>query len=224
MLFDFFYKGMDEMENVKKRSSLVALKDEVKQQLREDIIKNNLKPGDRIVETEVAKRLGISQVPVREALRGLEEEGLINTIKYKGAFVTEINPIEMYHMFSLRAEIETNAIEYILPKLTKKDFGELYDIVDRMKYGKQDYAVQSELDMEFHRTIIEWAGVDIYMRIWTMLNTHIRRYITILNPQVRILPEEVYQYHLELIKTLEDKDIERAKHVFREHIMKMVSK
>jgi DNA-binding GntR family transcriptional regulator len=212
------------MENVKKGSSLVSLKDEVKQKLRDDIIKNKLKPGDRIVETEVARGLGISQVPVREALRGLEEEGLIKTIKYKGAFVTEINPVEMYHMFSLRAEIETNAIEFILPKLTKKDFGELYDIVDKMKCGKKDYVVQSELDMEFHRTIIEWAGVDIYMRIWTMLNTHIRRYITILNPQVRILPEEVYQYHLELINVLEQKDREKAKQVFREHIMKMVSK
>jgi DNA-binding GntR family transcriptional regulator len=212
------------MENVKKGRSLVSLKDEVKQKLRDDIIQNTLKPGDRIVETEVAKRLGISQVPVREALRGLEEEGLIKTIKYKGAFVTEINPVEMYHMFSLRAEIETNAIESVLPNLTKRNFGELYDIVDKMKYGKKDYGVQSELDMEFHRTIIEWAEIDIYVRIWTMLNTHIRRYITILNPQVRILPEEVYQYHLDLIKTLEEKNVEKSKQVFKEHIMKMVSK
>ncbi|RIW28606.1 GntR family transcriptional regulator [Bacillus salacetis] len=212
------------MENAQKGRSLVSLKDEVKQKLRNDIIQNKLQPGDRIVETEVAKRLGISQVPVREALRGLEEEGLIQTIKYKGAFVTEINPVEMYHMFSLRAEIETNAIEAVLPSLTKKDFGELYDIVDKMKNGVKDYAVQSELDMEFHRTIIEWADINIYLRIWTMLNTHIRRYITILNPQVRILPEEVYQYHLDLVKILETKEIEKSKQAFKEHIMKMVTK
>jgi DNA-binding GntR family transcriptional regulator len=215
---------MFKMEKEKIGSSLISLKDEVKQTLRNDIIMNKLKPGDRIVETEIAKRLGISQVPVREALRGLEEEGLIKTIKYKGAFVTDLNLVEMYHMFLLRAEIETNTIEIILPNLTKKELGELYDIVDKMKYGKHDYVVQSELDMEFHRTIIKWSNIDVYMRIWTMLNSHIRRYITILNPQVQILPEEVYQYHLELVKILEQKDVEKAKEVFREHIMKMVSK
>jgi DNA-binding GntR family transcriptional regulator len=215
---------MYKMEKANNARSLVSLKDEVKQSLRVDIIMNKLKPGDRIVETEVAKNFGISQVPVREALRGLEEEGLIKTVKYKGAFVTDINPVEMYHIFSLRAEIETNAIEIILPSLTKKDIGELYDIVDKMKYGKHDYVVQSELDMEFHRTIIEWSKIDVYTRIWTMLTSHIRRYITILNPQVQILPEEVYQYHLDLVKILEQKDVEKSKDAFKEHIMKMVSK
>ncbi|NQD65842.1 GntR family transcriptional regulator [Bacillus haikouensis] len=212
------------MANPKKVNTLVSLKDEVKEKLKEDIIMLKLKPGDRIVETEVAKKLGISQVPVREALRGLEEEGLINTIKYRGAFVSDINPVEMYHMFSLRAKIETDAIEAILPKLTKRHFGELYDIVDKMKSGENDYAVQSRLDMEFHRTIIEWANVDVYLRIWGMLTNHIRRYITLLNPKVRILPEEVHQYHHALVEMLEERDAEKAKNAFREHIMKMVEK
>jgi DNA-binding GntR family transcriptional regulator len=202
--------------------SLVPLKDKVKEVLRDDIILNNLKPGDRIVETEVAKKLGISQVPVREALRGLEEEGLIKTVKYKGAFVTEIDKVEMYHIFSLRAEIETNTLELVIPKLTNKDVGELYDIVERMKNGNLDYLTQSKLDMEFHRTIIQWSKIEAYNRIWAMLNSHIRRYITALNPEVKIMPDEVYKYHLDLIKVLEKRDIENAKATFREHIMKMV--
>jgi DNA-binding GntR family transcriptional regulator len=202
--------------------SLVPLKDKVKEVLRDDIILNNLKPGDRIVETEVAKKLGISQVPVREALRGLEEEGLIKTVKYKGAFVTEIDKVEMYHIFSLRAEIETNTLELMIPKLTNKDVGELYDIVERMKNGNLDYLTQSKLDMEFHRTIIQWSKIEAYNRIWAMLNSHIRRYITALNPEVKIMPDEVYKYHLDLIKVLEKRDIENAKATFREHIMKMV--
>ncbi|MBY0201319.1 GntR family transcriptional regulator [Priestia megaterium] len=202
--------------------SLVPLKDKVKEVLRDDIILNNLKPGDRIVETEVAKKLGISQVPVREALRGLEEEGLIKTVKYKGAFVTEIDKVEMYHIFSLRAEIETNTLELVIPKLTNKDVGELYDIVERMKNGNLDYLTQSKLDMEFHRTIIQWSRIEAYNRIWAMLNSHIRRYITALNPEVKIMPDEVYKYHLDLIKVLEKRDIENAKATFREHIMKMV--
>lgn len=212
------------MSKPTKVNTLASLKDEVKKKLTKDIITLKLKPGDRIVETEVAKKLGISQVPVREALRGLEEEGLIKTIKYRGAFVTDINPVEMYHMFSLRAKIETDAIEAILPQLTRRHFGELYDIVDKMKASEKDYAVQSQLDMEFHRTIIEWSNIDVFLRIWGMLTNHIQRYITMLNPTVWILPEEVHQYHEALVKTLEEKEVEKAKVVFKEHIMKMVEK
>ena len=200
----------------------LSLKDKVKKIIRDEIIINKLKPGDRVVETEVAKRLGISQVPVREALRGLEEEGLIRTVKYKGAFVTEINKTEMYHIFSLRASIETNAIEIITPQLTNQKLGELYDIVEQMKNEKPDYLLQSKLDMDFHRTIIAWSGIDTYNRIWSMLNSHIQRYITVLNPEIKIMPEEVYTYHLELVEVLKQKDIQKSKGVFWEHIMKMV--
>ncbi|MDU1845399.1 GntR family transcriptional regulator [Niallia alba] len=200
----------------------LSLKDKVKKIIRDEIIINKLKPGDRVVETEVAKRLGISQVPVREALRGLEEEGLIRTVKYKGAFVTEINKTEMYHIFSLRASIETNAIEIITPQLTNQKLGELYDIVEQMKNEKPDYLLQSKLDMDFHRTIIAWSGIDTYNRIWSMLNSHIQRYITVLNPEIKIMPEEVYTYHLKLVEVLKQKDIEKSKEEFWNHIMKMV--
>lgn len=200
----------------------LSLKDKVKKIIRDEIIINKLKPGERVVETEVAKRLGISQVPVREALRGLEEEGLIRTVKYKGAFVTEINKTEMYHIFSLRASIETNAIDIVTPHLTNKKLGELYDIVDQMKNEKPDYLLQSKLDMDFHRTIISWSGIETYNRIWSMLNSHIQRYITVLNPEIKIMPEEVYTYHLKLVEVLKEKDIQKSKEVFWEHIMKMV--
>lgn len=216
-------KGLWQMEEYESRKqSLVSLKDKVKKKLRDDIILNLLKPGDRIVETEIAKKFGISQVPVREALRGLEEEGLIRTVKYKGAFVTEIDHVEMYHIFSMRAEIETNALKIILPNLRKRDIGELYDIVDRMKFGRPEYLFQSDLDMEFHRTIIQWSKIEVYTRIWSMLTGHIRRYITALNPTVQILPEEVYKYHLDLVKVIEKGEIEEVQEAFREHIMKMV--
>ncbi|CAI9395144.1 GntR family transcriptional regulator [Niallia sp. Sow4_A1] len=211
------------MDKSKEREEMsLSLKDKVKKILRDEIIINKLKPGDRVVETEVAKRLGISQVPVREALRGLEEEGLIRTVKYKGAFVTEINKTEMYHIFSLRASIETNAIEIITPYLTNKKLGELYDIVEQMKNEKPDYLLQSKLDMEFHRTIISWSGIETYNRIWSMLNSHIQRYITVLNPEIKIMPEEVHTYHLKLVEVLKEKDIQKSKEVFWEHIMKMV--
>ncbi|MDF2962925.1 MAG: GntR family transcriptional regulator [Paenibacillus sp.] len=203
-----------------------SLKDKVRQEIRNAIISNELKPGERIIETEVAKQFGISQVPVREALRGLEEEGLVKSIKYTGAFVTEINISEIFHMYTLRAEIEANVIAHILPSLTKRHFGELYDIVERMKSSgvNQDYAVISAIDLEFHRKIVEWGDIAVYNRIWSMVNSHILRFITYMHPRTIEDGRDAFEVHKKLIEALEQGDIDQAKADFREHIMWAFSK
>jgi DNA-binding GntR family transcriptional regulator len=213
--------------NILKKPSVTSLKDEVKQKLRNAIISNELKPGERIIETEIAKNFGISQIPVREALRGLEEEGLVTSIKYKGAFVAEINESEIFHMYSLRAEIEANVIGHILPTLTRRHFGELHDIVEQMKkYSDQpeDYAVLSALDVEFHCTIIEWGQIAVHNRIWNMLNGHIRRYIAILHPRTILDGKEAYGTHMKLIEVIEQREVDKAKAEFKDHIMWAFSK
>jgi DNA-binding GntR family transcriptional regulator len=213
--------------NMLEKPPVASLKDEVKQKLRNAIISNELKPGERIIETEIAKNFGISQVPVREALRGLEEEGLVTSIKYKGAFVAEINQSEIFHMYSLRAEIEANVIGHILPSLTRRHFGELRDIVEQMKQYSdkpEDYAALSALDVEFHRTIIGWGQIAVYNRIWNMLNGHIRRFIAILHPTTILDGKAAYGTHLKLIEVMEERDTEKARAEFKDHIMWAFSK
>ncbi len=198
------------------------LKEAIKQVIRNKIIDNNLKPGQRIVETEIARELQVSQIPVREALCGLEEEGLIKSVKYTGSFVTEVNNWEMYHMHLLRSFIETSAIEITLLKLTKKDFGALHDIVDTMAVSQKnlaDYSAMAALDIEFHRTIVGWSNVETYNRIWTMLNGHVRRFINIVHPQIENKQAQVYEDHRLLLAVLEERDVEKAKKAIRSHIM-----
>ncbi|TDG00098.1 GntR family transcriptional regulator [Paenibacillus piri] len=206
--------------------SAASLKDTVRQAIRDAIISNQLKPGERIIETEVAKSLGVSQVPVREALRGLEEEGLVKSVKYTGAFVTEIDISEIFHMYTLRAEIEANVIAHILPSLTKRHFGELYDIVERMKTNgaPHDHAAASALDLQFHWTIVEWGQIAVYNRIWSMVNNHIHRFIAYMHPRTIEDGRDDYEYHKRLIEVLEQGDIDRAKADFRAHIMWAFSK
>ncbi|KIL40321.1 hypothetical protein SD70_14690 [Gordoniibacillus kamchatkensis] len=199
-----------------------SLKDEVRLKLRNAIISNELKPGERIVETEVAKNFGISQVPVREALRGLEEEGLVTSVKYKGAFVAEIDSSEIFHMFLLRAEIEANVVGLVMPSLTRRHFGELYDIVEQMKKYSDEpehYAALSALDVEFHRTVIEWGQIAVYNRIWHMLDGHIRRFIAILHPQTILDGRAAYRTHTKLIEAMERRDADKAKAEFKDHIL-----
>ncbi len=200
--------------NILEHTSLSSLKDKVKQEIRNAIISNELKPGERIIETEIAKKnFGTSQVPVREALRGLEEEGLVKSIKYKGAFAADINHSEIFHMYSLRAEIEANVVGIILPTLTKRHIGELYDIAERMKTNSepQDYAALSAVDVEFHWKIIEWGQISVYNRIWHMLNGHIRRFIAYMHPSTTEDGRLAYGTHERLIIALEKRECGRGK-------------
>jgi DNA-binding GntR family transcriptional regulator len=199
-----------------------SLKDEVKDQIRDAILTGVLQPGARIVETQIARMFGISQVPVREALRGLEEEGLVRTVKYKGAYVSELVLDEIYHSFLLRSQVESGALDVVVPKLESVHFDELNNIVEQMRAVKNDdsYVVHSGLDVLFHSRIIEWAGVDIYMRIWNLLNGHVRRFITLMHPTYFSDNHvTVVKQHEELVTILQTKDVMRAKKAFIEHIM-----
>jgi DNA-binding GntR family transcriptional regulator len=199
-----------------------SLKETIKQIIRTKIIENELQPGQRVVETEIARELQVSQIPVREALCGLEEEGLIKSVKYTGSFVTDIDNREMYHMHLLRSYIESSAIEMTLPTLSKKDFGALHDIVDAMEEkqkARADYSAISALDIEFHRTIVAWAGIQAYNRIWSMLNGHVRRFINTVHPQIENKQAQVFEDHLLLLRVLEERDVAKAKKAIKDHIM-----
>ena len=198
------------------------LKETVKQAVRNKIIENVLKPGQRIVETEIAREMQVSQIPVREALCGLEEEGFIKSVKYTGSFVTEIDFKEMYHIYLLRSSIEATVIEMTLTKVTKAQLGTLHDIIDAMQENQRqqaDYSVISTLDIEFHRTIVSWGNITTYNRIWAMLNDHIRRFIHFAHPQIANKQARVYEDHKNLLQVLETRDVEKAAREFKAHIM-----
>lgn len=205
----------------KTKFPLSSLRDYARQELRDLIISNELKPGQRIVETEVARRLGISQVPVREALRGLEEEGFVYSIKYKGAFVTEINYSDIFYIFSLRSELEATAVSVIMPELTRRDIGELYDIVEQIRIGikENNYQILPSIDVRFHSRIVQLSNIECYHRIWNMLNGHIRRFIAYIHPTIPHKREELYEDHIALIRIFEQGDIEKAKIAIKAHIM-----
>ncbi len=204
-----------------------SLKDSIKQTIRNSIIDGSLKPGQRIVETEIAKELHVHPIRIREALCGLEEEGLVQSFKYKGAFVADVNMDEMYHIFLLRSLIETKVIELVLPHLSKKNFGELHDIVDVMQEKRgnlSDYAAMSALDIEFHSTIISWTRIEAYKRSWNMLQGHVCRFVNFIHPQVENKQVQEYDDHRLLLEILEERDVEKAKTAIQAHIMDVFDK
>ena len=131
--------------------------DTVADTLREAILDGSLKAGSQLREIHVAAELGISRAPLREALRRLEEEGLILKIPFKGAFVAEVGREAIDDISRLRSVLEPWAIEQALPHLTGARLTELRRQINNLASAAKAHNVQKSIDahLAFHRVIYE---------------------------------------------------------------------
>ncbi|MCY0899366.1 MAG: GntR family transcriptional regulator [Firmicutes bacterium] len=212
---------MDDSESVALKGRR-ALKDDAREYLRRWIVTGRIAPGQRIVETEVARKLGVSQGTVREALRGLEEEGLVRLIPFRGALATELVPLEIYHTFRLRTQIECDSLELTLPNFSEERIQLLEQIIQHMWEATDQtaYEIQSRWDVAFHHQLVMWTGVSVYDRVWRALESHVQRFITLVHPTFfsnnRVF---VIQQHEELLKIFRSQSVAAAKAAMQEHIM-----
>ena len=114
-----------------------VLSDQVKDRLLQAILDGRYPPGARIVETRVARELGTSQAPVREALRDLEALGVVETTAFRGARVRRPSAAELLEAFAIRAELESLGARLAIPRLTDDDLDELAGYVDRDAAGRR---------------------------------------------------------------------------------------
>lgn len=133
--------------------------------LREAIIRGDFKPGERLKQSDLAEKMGVSRMPVREAFRKLESEGLIILEPHKGAVVKSINIEDIEEIYSLRAELEKMAVKKSIDLLTENDLKELAFLVDRMESANDvDEFIQYNID--FHRLLVKRCT-------WERLNSFI---------------------------------------------------
>ncbi len=141
----------------------------VVQVLRNAILEGRLKPGSQLRETHLAADLGISRAPLREALGLLAEEGLVDKIPYRGAFVATVSAESIAEIASLRKRLEPYAIELALPRLKG---GATRLVVTRaledMTVGADngDFAATIDAHMSFHRAFYELSGHRLLIDLW----------------------------------------------------------
>jgi len=150
-----------------------TIRQEVVQILRDRILKGDLSPGDRIVESEVAYQLGISRGPIREAVRQLEQEGLVVYNPHKGCSVTTLSADDAWEIYTLRAYLESISIRMCDGKIGEKYLKVMEDSIHEMeKVAKQDdLSLYVELDHLFHSQICMSAGKKRLYQLWTSLNS-----------------------------------------------------
>jgi DNA-binding GntR family transcriptional regulator len=198
--------------------SRVVLSDQVKEYIIDAIMSGEFKPGDRVVESSLARQLGVSQAPVREAIRDLVLMGFVVTEPYKGTSVRSFSPEELWEVYTVRAALESLGARLAAARLTEADVETLRQILDGMLDAgrKQDLDRMTQLDNDFHRTIIQISGNNLLCQLWQTLQFG---YWTIVTAKMSSFDlEHLAIRHEELLDALKSRDPEKASHAMQHHI------
>uniref|UniRef100_UPI0040574006 GntR family transcriptional regulator n=1 Tax=Agathobacter sp. TaxID=2021311 RepID=UPI0040574006 len=169
-------------------NAYLPLRDVVFNTLREAILKGDLKPGERLMELQLAAKLGVSRTPIREAIRMLEQEGLAVTTPRKGAEVAKMTLKDMEDVLEIRASLDELASQVASERITEEQ-------LVRLKERKQDFEISlksgnvkliAEADVKFHDVIYEATNNP---KLVSMLNN---------------LREQIYRYRIEYLKETEN--------------------
>lgn len=203
------------------QTKLSSLADQVYEFIHNGIIRGELKPGEKLVELDIAAQMGSSQGPVREALQRLERDGLVERRARSATFVTNILLDETYEMFSIRSVIEGLAVRRTATKITESQCDNLVALIDRMAEagGEKDIITLSNYDIQFHRRIVEWSGSAGLLRMWMPLSSQIQRWIIHSHPTHYPDLVTVGTRHQPIIDALRQHNADQAVRELQDHIM-----
>lgn len=191
----------------------------IKRILLDRIAKGELVPGERIVESRLAKELSISQSPVREALRDLAAVGLVEIESRRGARVSQPSAKELADVSEVRSEIDAMAARLAAPRLTDELLDQLRARHREMNdcHDAGDYAGMTAADAEFHRIIARASGNEAIERVFGQLEPFARTFITLTSPGVEI--GGILQQHEGILQALAARDPDLASARARAHQM-----
>lgn len=196
-----------------------VLADQVRDRLLADILSGRYPPDSRIVETRVARELGTSQAPVREALRSLEALGVVETTPFRGARVRRPSASELLGAYDVRSELEAYGARLAVPRLTDADLAELVALGEEMQQAARrgDPHEVATVDASFHARLIELSGNETLVRVWRSLEPFSRTYITLVAPGADT--QWTADLHLPIIVALRSRDPERVVGALRRHFV-----
>jgi len=186
-----------------------SMENEILYRMREAIVSGKIEPGAQLNETDIAKQMAVSRIPVRESLRKLEQEGLIIRLPNKGCFVITFSEQDIKEVFSLRASLESMAYQWAIPKMTPQDVQKLQDMIEQQEQAirNEDYDELARLDMHFHEYICIKADHSRLLKAW--YEQHAQSQM-LLNLRFRHLaeytPETVPIDHDRILKAIENND------------------
>ncbi len=197
----------------------LPLRDVVFKTLRQAILKGELEPGERLMEIQLAERLGVSRTPIREAIRKLELEGLVLMIPRRGAEVAKISEKNLRDVLEVRRSLEELAIDLACQRIQEEE-------LETLREAQKEFAAAiaagdameiAQTDEKFHEIIYSGTGNQKLMQILSNLREQMYRYrleyIKDANKRQILLVE-----HEQILKALSLRHVQEAKLAVREHI------
>lgn len=152
----------------KETASKGTLRKKIRNYIQHQIASGRFQAGDRIVETQLAKELNVSQAPVREAILELAAMGLLEERPYSGSFVRKLTAEDVEDIYNTRAFLDEYAARQAARNITDQQLDEMEALLHRMDQA-EDYQALAEMDMEFHAMVVDAAGSPALKRTWENL-------------------------------------------------------
>jgi DNA-binding GntR family transcriptional regulator len=205
------------MENFIKHESLVH---QVVQGLEKEILEGTLKPGERIIEEDLCRTLGVSRSPVREAFRILESEGFVSHEPRKGISVRQVTQEEAEDIYLIRANLESLATYLAVKKQNPEILEELKDLYDQMTSvaSKKNVNVYRQLNLRFHEALINACGNKQLIQLISTFSKQTVRY----RLEAMSVPNWMnssLKIHEDLIRAFESGDAEKAEEIRKKRIL-----
>lgn len=187
--------------------------------IRERILNGDYPKGSLLRQEVLAETFGVSRMPIREALRNLEAEGLIIMQVSRSALVTDCSIDEIDEVFRLRTVLEVELLRYAMPRMTSASLARSEALAEQLtqSYENNDIKQWGALNTEFHLSLYQPAGKDLWLGMIQKLNNQVDRYIRlqlVLDHDIRQASEE----HQELCRLCRAGDIEAAVRLLTHHI------
>ena len=180
-----------------KINEYLPLRDIVFQTLRNAIITGELQPGERLMETQLGEKLGVSRTPIREAIRKLELEGLVIMVPHKGAQVAQFTEKDIQDVLEVRAALEALSARLACKRMDDRAFLKLQLAIAEYSYAakNRDLETMIQKDVEFHDIICSATQNDKLIQLFSNLK------------------EQVNRYRITYLKNVEDSDTVEAEHI-----------
>lgn len=188
--------------------------------LRTRILRGHYPDGEALRQDALAQQLGVSRIPIREALRQLEAEGLVTFIPHRGAVVASLSLEEIDEVFELRADVETGLLRRAIPRLRADDFERAAEILQQYERALRsgEVAVWGELNWKFHSTLYAPADRPVTLGLMQRLHDHADRYVRV-QLAVTHWQSRAIREHRAIAAAARRRDLRKACSLLRQHIL-----
>lgn len=195
-----------------------VISEQIKEQLMEEIFQHKYKPGDRLIESALAKELNVSQTSIREALRSLVAMGFLESEPFKGITVRSLSRQDLWEVYTVRAALESLAASHAAERITDSEISELEKICEEMIEAAEagDVHERTRLNIDFHKTLIRASGNKLILKLFD--NLQFGSWSLMTGTLTTMDPIEMASRHRKLIEAIKSRDPERVSLAVRKHI------